>query len=352
MNYQAFRRLVIFTLFVIAITAYASPAQMKNSGEVVDVVDGRNVTIETPTGKITIELQHIEVPEPEQPLHAVVKDHLKKLLLGKTVQIHTYGFSRGKARGLLYADGVDVAGQMLRDGAAWHMPKQVSGQNAADYDVYAGLESLAKQEKRGVWSVAGLVPAWQFRSDKAEMARASSPRVSPGAAPPIAGKTKRSGPWSDTNPWLKDPGGLVHGYNAASRTGYLATTLLGVRENEKQTEATVGIDIAYRYTELGEKGRKGIFVVTVMSPVNDARFLKSNVLTVQVDGKNHVIGKAKRETSGIRSGELEKLTYEVDKPTIEKMTNGAVVVVKIGEYSIRPTTGLQMLLLTMLQAAS
>jgi endonuclease YncB( thermonuclease family) len=352
MNYPGFRRFVSFALVATAITAYSVSAQVKNAGEVLEVIDGRSAVVAVPTGKITIELQFIEVPESEQQLHAVVKDHLKKLILGKTVEIHTYGFSRGKARGVLYADGVDVGGQMVRDGAAWHMPRVTAGQSPADHDLYARYEALAKQEKRGVWSIAGLVPAWQFRADKAAMAKASSPRVSPGAAPVAAEKTKKIGPWSDENPWLKNPGGLVHGYNAASRTGYLSTSLLGVREDPKDTAATVGIDIAYRYTELGEKGRKGVFVVTVMSSPNDARFLKSNVLTIEVDGKNHVIGKATRDTTKARFGELEKLTYEVDKPTIEKMTNGARVVVKVGEYAIRPTTGLQMLLLNMLQAAA
>jgi hypothetical protein len=80
---------------------------------------------------------------------------------------------RGKsiARTMTF-DGVDLSLQMIRDGAAWHEPRNTSGQvdyEAVDYDAN---QTLAKNEKRGVWSVPNLKTPWEVRADNERAARA------------------------------------------------------------------------------------------------------------------------------------------------------------------------------------
>ena len=142
-------------------------------GTVTEVIDGRTVIIEPqPKVKIKIELQFIEVPEVEQKLHNLIKTHLSNMLLNKRVEFFPKNLNdKTKPVGQVLINGVDVSQQMLRDGAAWYAinEKNVHEQNQSN--IYRNNETLAKNEKRGVWSIADLKPAWEFRAAKAEKIR-------------------------------------------------------------------------------------------------------------------------------------------------------------------------------------
>jgi endonuclease YncB( thermonuclease family) len=163
MKYSRLILLIIFTL----IFSVAAVGQRKFSGTVVDVVDGRTVVLEMPAGgKLTFELQYIEVPESEQQLHQTVREHLQQMVYGKQVEFLPRGFTETKTLGQLFVGGVDVSQQMLRDGAAWHISPEISGQDEAGRKNYIETEKQAKEEKRGVWGIEGLKPAWEFREEK------------------------------------------------------------------------------------------------------------------------------------------------------------------------------------------
>ena len=339
---------ILFTFFFLAATAISAAAQLRTGGQVVDVVDGKTVIVTVPTGRVTVELQYIDVPEEGQSLHTVVKDHLRTLLVGKTVELHTKGLTRGKVSGKLLLNGVDVSQQMLRNGAAWHLAIDVSGQSEDEFGSYAESESLARQEKRGVWSVAGMEPAWQFRAKaKQQQLGVTNRTVS------AVSTRKRKGYWSDKNPRLKDPGGMTYGFNAATQTGFLGTPMLGVTENETlHPGQKMALELTYYYTENGKKGRAGYWVVTLVSLADEWRFQRGNSLTVEVDGKDFVVGKPKRDTDKALYKMAEKLTYRLDSTTVEKIAHGGSVALKIGgDYRLVPKPVLQMILYNMLQAA-
>lgn len=344
-------------LIVAAAFAASSFAQSSITGKVVEVIDGKTVVIDADGRRLTAEIQYIEVPEPEQELHTIVREHLAKLTLAKTAEFRARGFSPGRAFGQLYVGSVDVAVQMLRDGAAWHIPAEKTGQAAAESSAYQYHQNQARSEKRGVWGMANMKPAWEFRADKIERARQAqiaaeliSTRVSETSSEsvPVKAAVKRTGGWSDVNPYLKNPGPLVHGYNAATRTGYVGTSLMGVKELEGQPPGQkTAVDITYLYKQ-EDKARKGTFIVSVLSAADDWRFLKENNLTVIVDEKKYPIGKPKRTTAREDGKLVEKLTYELTRPTIEKLVYGGEVYVQIGTYMLYPTPGLQLLLYNML----
>ncbi len=242
-------------------------------------------------------------------------------------------------------NGVDVSQQMLRNGAAWHLAIEMSGQSQDEFGTYAESESLARQEKRGVWSVAGMEPAWQFRA-KAKQQAVTNRTVSAVSVP------KRKGYWSDKNPRLKDPGGMTYGFNAATQTGFLGTPMLGVTENENlHPGQKMAVELTYYYTENSKKGRTGYWIVTLISLADDWRFKRANSLTVEIDGKNFVVEKPKRATDKALYKMAEKLTYRLDVPTVERIAHGKSVVLKIGDYRLVPKPVLQMILYNMLQAA-
>jgi len=337
-------------------------AQTRMAGNVVEVVDGKTVVIDVGGRRLTATLQYIEVPEPDQVLHQTVREHLEKLTLGKQVEFRPNGFTPGKAVGQLFLNSADVAIQLLRDGAAWHVSPEKSGQKTDESSAYAFQQGQAKAESRGVWAVKDLKPAWEHRAAKIEAEKqaklaaikASSTRADEKQVPVSAkAKARGNGIWSDVNPWLKDPGPLVNGYNAASRTGYVGTSLMGVKEQEGvPADYKTAVDITYVYKQDEKAGRKGVFVVTVISSSDKWRFLKTNNLTMIVDEKKFPVGVPKRTTSNEDGKLIEKLTYEVSKTTIEKIVYGGEVFIKVGDYMMYPTHGMQLLLYNMLQVAN
>ncbi len=166
---RSLNALLLLTLFAFCFSSAA--AQIKMTGDVVEFVDAKTVIVQVPAGRLTVELQYIDVPEPQQALHTLVSNHVRQMLLGKAVEIQTKGFNDGKATSKLFLGGVDVSQQLLRDGAAWHMPSNMSGQSSVEFSAYAEAESLAKKEKRGVWSIPNLRPGWQLRAEDAQAKR-------------------------------------------------------------------------------------------------------------------------------------------------------------------------------------
>lgn len=145
-------------------------AQTRLTGKVVEVVDGRTVAMETSAGRMTVRLQFIEVPEPEQPLHAVVRQHLAKFVTGRMADLVVLRIVDGVTVGRLSVGDVDLSAQMILDGAAWHEPPGFSGQTADEAAEYANLERAAKAAARGVWGVAGMKAPWQVRKERQEAA--------------------------------------------------------------------------------------------------------------------------------------------------------------------------------------
>jgi endonuclease YncB( thermonuclease family) len=161
---------VIVTLTLLSLQTVFSQGLI--NGTVVDVIDGRTLVIANSTGKkINVRLRYLEIPEAEQPLAEVVKNHLRDLALGKKLYVTKVQVFSNYALGVGVVTErdvkIDLSQQMIRDGAGWFDIYDASAstdESAADYQE---TESLAKSEKRGVWAVAGMKTAWDYRNEKA-----------------------------------------------------------------------------------------------------------------------------------------------------------------------------------------
>lgn len=161
-------------LFIIFLFSLSSFAQRIISGQVTQVIDGKTVVIQSSAGlnqNFTAQIQYIEIPESTQPLSSVVKDHLEKLLLNKTVSLTLRQMAQSKMIGKVLLGSVDVGAQLIRDGAAWYALPESASQSQFDREDYLTMETAAKAEKRGVWSIAGLKPSWEFRAEQEELKR-------------------------------------------------------------------------------------------------------------------------------------------------------------------------------------
>lgn len=347
---------IFLTALIFILTASAF-SQMTLTGDVVDVLDGKTILLSAPTGKVRAELQYIEVPEPGQPLRDVVVDHLKQLTLGKRAVYRAQRIFKDRTVGRLLINNVDISQQMLRDGAAWLVPQNVSGQEQTEMQRYAASESDAKTEKRGVWDVAGLRSPWEYRAEKQRLEdEKNATKVKDDNFFATAGGVKIDGPrrgtWGDVNPNMKNVGALSNGYNALTRQGWVGTSFLGILEQEgmPKLETRVAIDYSYVYQEDPQKGRRGKYIITIISAGNKFAFLAKNDLTVIADAKKNLIGRAKRTTSNAGGVMTEKLVYEVDRSVMERIANGSEVNIKIGDLMVIPMPGLQMLIYNLLDA--
>ncbi len=343
---------ILFTAIVL-ILAQTAFSQQKFAGRVIEIVDGKTVVIEMATGKITAVLQHIEVPEPEQALHATVKEHLGKLVLGKPVVFLPRGITWKKTVGRLMLDDIDVSQKMLRDGAAWLEPLARSGQDTKENEDYKANEAWAKAEKRGVWSINGMKPASEFRAEKRENERrqkedqaARSAEEQIGRAGAVASRKR-----PQANAASRSVGPLINNYNAERKTGHIGTPLLKVTELDKESQQVTVIDFTYAYNDTDRHARKGRYVLRLFSFANGWRFLKSNELTILADEQTIVVGKPRRLAKKENDFAGESLQYELKRGVLDKIVNARDVVIKVGDYGILPSEGLQMILYSLLQAS-
>lgn len=319
--------------FVLSLAAFAS-AQGTLPGDVVEVLDGRTVVLEIQTGRATIELQYIDVPT-TGPMAETVKRHLRNLVFKKRVEYRARSLSFDRTIGQIFVGGVDVSQQLLRDGAAWHTPSELSGQDATEFAQYASIEASAKKEKRGVWSKPDLKPSWeQPRRETTASTRA------------IVSSTRRQlakpGYWGDKNPKMGDIGALFNGYNAASKKGYLSTGLgeIPVEKfaayDDRYQNAKLAADVTYYYKE-SDKGREGDFVFTLMGEADVPLFAKNQQLVLATESARYSIGKGKRTETRKDGRVFEKVTFIISRSNMERMTND-VSMLMIGDHMIEPYT--------------
>lgn len=344
--------LSIFTVFAVFTFAASAAAQFAIPGEVVDVIDGKTVLVAIPGGKVKVELQFIDVPEPGQQLHDTVKEHLRTLLLGKSVEYRPRTITKDRAIGRLIVKKVDVSQQMLRDGAAWHLPLEGSGQDKSEFDVYASNEAVAKNEKIGVWSIPGLKPAWEVRANNLDIARQKEKNAALLKSDAEDNEPQKRGMRLTSNPAFGDVGALLNRYDAETRTGFLSTSFIPGTLEPGEKEAfeieKMSIDMTYYYRENRRGERTGTFVFSVFFQSRKTNFLANNSLIVLDEGKTTNIGKPKRRVTSQDGLIGEVLMYKVPRNVMERAANNEGVYFKVGQHVIW-LTGARYLLYNMLQ---
>lgn len=345
-------KLLPVALLVLLLTQSALP-QSKFGGKVVDVLDGKTVVIETVGGRVTASLQYIEVPEREQALHRVVADHMRKLVIGKTVEFRAQRLSTEVIAGQLVMGGVDVSQQMLRDGAAWHMPRDKTGQDPAEWAAYNGLQTQARAEKLGVWSVPGLKPAWEFRAEKEEALRqkALAERPQPVVVEPnpvdqtktsmrrwrpeeVLQATAKYDPWPEITLGKRDSStGILREYDPNQKLGSLETP--GAFVNMTGPAGTQRVETRSLYIYLGNEGNTsmGSYGIGFAASSKDGIFQKTTVLTVFADGKKMDLKPVKLITKKDGGVTHELLLYKLDGEQMQDIAYSDKLEFKLGVYS-------------------
>jgi len=349
------KHLKLFLL--ILVLSCSAFAQRDFAGKVVEVVDGKTVVIElTGGGKMTAGLQYIEVPEPEQALSGVVRDHLGQLVIGKVVVFRGKAISTNTLIvGELRSGDVDISQQMLRDGAAWHIPVAVSGQNLQQGAVYADNQTMARDQKLGIWSVPGLKTAWEFRAEKEEaearrqkeLAAAKAAAAKPEPTPVATAQKKRFTVeeqqnanaklnfWPEVDAGKRDPStGLVKSYNLEKKYGIVETgtavlNLTGAKGEPRRIQASSF------YIYFGSEGvtTSGSYGIGFISESNDSVFQKTTGLLIVADGKKFTLKPLQFLTDKKGGKNSEMLLYKLDEETMQNIAYADKLEVKLGTFS-------------------
>lgn len=354
---------LVFALTALSQTAFA---QRKLGGKVTEVIDGKTAVVRIGTSaNLTVVLQYVEIPEAEQPLSAVVRQHLTNLLLGKTVQILPRGVVNSKTVAQVFVGGVDVSQQMIRDGAAWFAAAEKTEKSGAEVERYLSNEALAKAEKRGVWSIEGMKPAWEFRAEKIkrekdrEFARIEEitrqnrekyQRTNAKKLPPPpaffsnyemwkAGRT--GGMWDEIQMYLGnqefDEKGLSRYAIPNAPISLIATKDAPVSLSNGSSNPKVVCAVIYAVgkskdnKEGGEE--KEVFVMGCKSQAEKQSFKPTSQLTLSTDGKKMNFGKVIHLGRQADKRFDEMMIYFLDRNAVTKIAASENVQIKMGDYS-------------------
>ncbi|HVE55739.1 MAG TPA: thermonuclease family protein [Pyrinomonadaceae bacterium] len=336
---------IIFIVIVLVLAAISAYPQRAFGGKVVEVLDGKTCVIEMANGRVTAVLQYIEIPEPDQPMHSTVREHLQALILGKTVEFQPGGVKWDKTFGKLFVKGVDVSQQMLRDGAAWYSVPEKNGQNEAESLRYQDNETQARTEKRGVWSVENLKPAWEYRAEKEALRKQQEQETL--AKLRLAREEKkqklaqRQGPAPQVEMWadvgganaFDQPlgyGGLRAGYDPGMKVGHVSTPSIYLDFPNSNFLQKVDSRIFYVYKGDKTKIEDSVYIIGFITTTKEYRFLKSNSLTITADSQKLSLGKAKRFYRQDMSSVKELLLYKITRAQLMKIAQAGKISVQIG----------------------
>lgn len=356
----------IYTLLLLA-PAQSAFSQNRFAGQVVDIIDGRTIVIDVSNNKITAVLQHIEVPEPGQPLNSEVVEHLRGLLLGKVVEFKARTIINRKTIGRVFLNNVDISQQMLRDGAAWLAPAEITGQDASERGQYSMSEAEAKTDKLGVWSIKDMKPAWEYRAQKVEKenrqpsAPADAYRFSsvgnptpgrPRSQPPISSFNQDMDIWADVmSGWSKESVGLLTNYNAAAGFGSVVTSATFLNLTSGGGRQKLEIRAIYAYRSLPDGGKDKAYLIGFQATSREYRFARTNSMTVVADGERFALGQAKRFSRQTSFGSQEMLFYRLSRKALTAIASARKAQITIGAFTGALDVESQSLMLQLLDAS-
>ena len=340
---------VIFIVIVLVLTAISAYPQRKFSGRVVEVIDAKTCVIELASGRVTVVLQYIEVPEADQPLSQTVKDHFRQIILEKQVEFLPRGVMKDKTVGQLLVKGVDVSQQMLRDGAAWYSVPEKSGQDEEERLLYEENEAQAKTEKRGVWGVKDLKPSWEFRAEQEALRQKKIEEENKNAAFVREMQKQRQTPvrrqqvvpqvemWADVGGAnsFDQPlgfGGLRSGYDPTRQVGHISTP--SVYWDFPDAGFLQRADSRFFYIYRGDKTQieDSVYLVGFIITSKNFQFTKSNSMTFTADGQKIALGAARRYYRQDMSSVKELLLYRITRAQIQKLIKAEKITVQIANY--------------------
>ena len=112
--------------------------------KVVEVRSGNTLIVSNINRPISVRLKAVIPPEVGQPFNDAAREHLKALVLDKTVTVEYTHLADSYLEARIFLNGVDIGSQMLRDGVAWYDHALDYELTQSDRDLYLQCENAAR----------------------------------------------------------------------------------------------------------------------------------------------------------------------------------------------------------------
>jgi endonuclease YncB( thermonuclease family) len=161
-NSRIVTRLLLTSVAVLFLTY---PALPDFSGPVASVLDGDTIEVLHNNRAERIRLSGIDCPEKGQAYGNNAKQAASELVFGKEVTLKTHGQDkyRRTLADVLLPDGTNVNHMLVNQGWCWWYRKYAPGDT-----VLEGLETEAREAKKGLWTDPHPVPPWEWRHRRHE----------------------------------------------------------------------------------------------------------------------------------------------------------------------------------------
>jgi len=159
-RHSTFRFLAVLSL-LLGLAAATAAASLQ--AKVIEVQSGNVLVVTNINRPLSVRLKAIAPPEVGQPFNEVARDHLKALVLDKTVTLEFTHFADNYLEARVFFNNIDIGSQMLRDGVAWYDHALDYELKPDDRDLYAQCEAAARAEKRGLWQDSAALSPWEYR---------------------------------------------------------------------------------------------------------------------------------------------------------------------------------------------
>jgi endonuclease YncB( thermonuclease family) len=139
----------------------ASPLEAADyTGSVVGVLDGDTIEVLHNNKADRIRLSGIDCPEKHQAFGQRAKQAASELVFGKEVTIQTHGHDKYKRTlaDVILPDGKNLNQELVKQGWCWWYRKYAPGNT-----VLEGLETEAREARKGLWADPQPVPPWEWR---------------------------------------------------------------------------------------------------------------------------------------------------------------------------------------------
>jgi endonuclease YncB( thermonuclease family) len=184
---QMLRLTFALVVLLLAPSTFAQTKELR--GRVVGVSDGDTVTLlDSASKQHRVRCQGIDAPERAQDFGEAAKKRLSAMAFDREATVLYDKLDRyGRIVGKVMVGGLDVCGEMVFSGLAWHY-KQYEGEQAAeDRKAFTEAEERARRLKLGLWSQASPTAPWEFRrSKRVEEATTAEPAREEATPAPVA----------------------------------------------------------------------------------------------------------------------------------------------------------------------
>jgi endonuclease YncB( thermonuclease family) len=130
------------------------------TGPVVSVLDDDTIEVLHHQHAERIRLSGIDCPEKGQAYGNNAKQATSALVFGKDVTLQTHGYDKYKRTlaDVILPNGLNLNQELVKQGWCWWYRKYAPGDT-----VLEGLETEARDAKKGLWADPQPVPPWEWR---------------------------------------------------------------------------------------------------------------------------------------------------------------------------------------------